>query len=164
MSKSTKGQEKHENGEKEQGKPRLTPEQWREERHKKSERNDLAFISRRTYDQFDFIGLLNSHDIMLHKLRLQAGRSRKLSFAVVAEIIEKSDKIKGDINLLNAQISRLLGERYMPPRGFDDPLAKTGQDADEAQPAKKPVTEKKSVGVTDSAISGQEGIELPASA
>lgn len=164
MSKSTKGQEKHESGEKEQGKPRLTPEQWREERHRKSERNDLAFINRLTYDQFDFIGLLNSHDRLLHKLRLQAGRSRKLSFAVVAETIEKSDKIKGDINLLNAQISRLLGDRYIPPRGFDDPLAKSDRDADEAKPRKKAGAEKKGDGVIDSAISVQEGIELPVSA
>lgn len=164
MSKSKKGQEKHENGEKEQKKPRPTPEQWREERHKKAERSDLAFISRRTYDQFDFIGLLNSHDIMLHKLRLQAGRSRKLSFAVVAEIIEKSDKIKEDINLLNAQISRLLGDRYIPPRGFDDPLAKGDQDAGEAPSGKKSGLEKKGTGVTESAISRQEVIEQPASA
>lgn len=164
MSKSTKGQEKYESGEKDQRKPRPTPEEWREERHKKSERSDLAFISRRTYDQFDFIGLLNSHDIMLHKLRLQAGRSRKLSFAVVAEIIEKSDKIKEDINLLNAQISRLLGEKYYPPRGFDDPLAKTDQNADEAQPGKKAGADKKGAGVANSAVSIQEGVAEPASA
>jgi len=162
MSKSTKGQEKHESGEKEQRKPRPTPEEWREERHKKSERSDLAFISRRTYDQFDFIGLLNSHDTFLHKLRLQAGRSRKVSFAVVAEIIEKSDKIKEDINLLNAQICRLLGDKYYPPRGFNDPLAKSDQDAGEAQPGKKAKPEKKVAGVTDPAVSVQEDVAQPA--
>lgn len=88
-------------------------------------------------DQSDFINMLNTHDNVLYKLRMNMGRDKNLTFDKAQEFIERSHQIREEINLLNAEMCQLMKWDYTPPRGFTNPFAKTG---DEERKSKKVTT------------------------
>lgn len=95
---------------------------WQERKLEKVNRDDIDVISRKTMDQSDFIGMLNTLDNALYKLRMSMGRHMSIKFEKAQEFIERSQKIKDDINLLNAEMCKEMGWDYRPPRGFTNPL------------------------------------------
>ncbi len=101
---------------------------WQERKLEKVVRDDIDIISRKTRDQSDFISMLNTHDNVLYQLRMNMGRNRNLTFDKAQEFIERSLKIKEEINLLNAEMCRLMNWDYRPPRGFTNPLTATEQE------------------------------------
>lgn len=50
------------------------------------------------------------------------GRHMSIRFEKAQEFIKRSQKIKEDINLLNAEMCKEMGWDYRPPRGFTNPL------------------------------------------
>lgn len=95
---------------------------WQERKLEKVNREDIDVISRKTRDQSDFIGMLNTLDNVLYQLRMNMGRNKNIKFEKAQEFIERSQKIKEDINLLNAEMCKEMGWDYRPPRGFTNPL------------------------------------------
>ena len=115
---------KQENG----GKKELEKKSWQDRKLDKVSRDDIDVISRKTRDQSDFISMLNTHDNVLYQLRMNMGRNRNLTFEKAQEFLERSRQIREEINLLNAEMCRLMKWNYTPPRGFTNPLVKTEDD------------------------------------
>ncbi|GAM08271.1 hypothetical protein OR1_00542 [Geobacter sp. OR-1] len=107
-------------GKKESGK-----QSWQDRKLKKVVRDDIDVISRKTLDQSDFITMLNTHDNVLYQFRMKMGRNSNITFEKAQEFIERSQKIREDINLLNAEMCELMDWDYTPPRGFTNPMAKS---------------------------------------
>jgi len=107
-------------GKKESGK-----KSWQDRKLDKVNRDDIDIISRKTRDQSDFITMLNTHDNVLYQLRMNMGRDKNLTFDKAQEFIERSQQIREDINLLNAEMCQLMKWDYTPPRGFSNPFVKT---------------------------------------
>lgn len=142
------------NGKGSQGSGRISKrEAWQERKLEKAKRDDIDVISKRTLDQGDFINILNSLDYYLYQLRMNMGRIKVITFDKAQEFIERSQKIKEDINLLNAEMCALMGYTYKPPKGFSNPLAK--EPRDEGQ---KIQVEKKTPGRAGSAAVAAEQV------
>ncbi|MDD2733633.1 MAG: hypothetical protein PHF56_06800 [Desulfuromonadaceae bacterium] len=107
------------------GKKPSGKESWQDRKLKKVVRDDIDVISRKTLDQSDFITMLNTHDNVLHRLRMTMGRNKNITFEKAQEFIERSQQIREEINLLNAEMCELMEWDYTPPRGFSNPLAKS---------------------------------------
>jgi 5'-3' exonuclease len=107
---------------------RKTPfrSQFWQERKLKKVRDDIDVISRKTLDQSDFITMLNTHDNVLHRLRMTMGRNKNITFEKAQEFIERSQQIREEIKQLNAEMCELMDWDYTPPRGFTNPFEKGG--------------------------------------
>lgn len=122
------------NGDRDQGGKRPSGgKTWQERKLEKVNRDDIDVISRKTMDQSDYIGMLNTLDNVLYQLRMNMGRNKNIKFEKAQEFIERSQKIKEDINLLNAEMCQVMGWEYRPPRGFTNPL----EEAEEKGKGKK---------------------------
>lgn len=126
-------------GKKESGK-----KSWQDRKLNKVIRDDIDVISRKTMDQSDFISMLNTHDNVLYKLRMNMGRDKNLTFDKAQEFIERSQQIREEINLLNAEMCQLMKWDYTPPRGFANPFAES---AEKGKVKKTTAAEKASVAV-----------------
>jgi len=115
------------------GKKPADGKSWQERKLEKVNRDDIDVISRKTMDQGDFIGMLNTLDNVLYQLRMNMGRNKNIKFEKAQEFIERSQKIKDEINLLNAEMCKEMGWDYRPPRGFTNPLG----EAEEKEKVKK---------------------------
>ena len=114
-----------ENKKESSGKKPSGKESWQDRKLKKVVRDDIDVISRKTLDQSDFITMLNTHDNVLHRLRMTMGRNSNITFEKAQEFIERSQQIREEINLLNAEMCELMAWDYTPPRGFTNPLEKS---------------------------------------
>jgi hypothetical protein len=110
--------DKTENG----GKKESGKKSWQDRKLNKVSRDDIDVISRKTMDQSDFISMLNTHDNVLYQLRMNMGRNKNITFEKAREFIERSQQIREEINLLNAEMCQLMKWDYTPPRGFTNPL------------------------------------------
>ena len=128
-----KGTKTENGGKKESGK-----KSWQERKLDKVNRDDIDIISRKTRDQSDFISMLNTHDNVLYQLRMNMGRNKNLTFEKAQEFIERSQQIREEINLLNAEMCQLIRWDYTPPRGFINPLDDLGEKERLAAPKEKP--------------------------
>jgi hypothetical protein len=99
---------------------------WQERKLEKVNRDDFDVISRKTRDQSDFIGMLNTLDNLLYQLRMNMGRSSNIQLDKAQEFLVRSQRIKDEINLLNAEMCEMMGWDYRPPRGFTNPLGEVG--------------------------------------
>jgi hypothetical protein len=107
---------------------------WQDRKLQKVVRDDMDVISRKTLDQSDFISMLNTHDNVLHRLRMTMGRNSNITFEKAQEFIQRSQQIREEINLLNAEMCEIMAWDYNPPRGFTNPLAKSsGEDRKESK-------------------------------
>ena len=97
-------------------------EKWQQRKLDKVNRDDIDIISRRTMDQGDFIPMLNTLDNALYQLRMNMGRAENIQLDKAQEFLMRSQKIKNEINLLNAEMCEMIGWEYRPPRGFTNPL------------------------------------------
>jgi len=105
---------------KEGKKERLSPEEWekRQQRNlerklKLAQRDDMGIVSRRTLDSADF---------MLSLVRSNMGRKGKIDLTMAARFLTEAERIKEELNLLNAEMCKELGREYKPPYGFGNPL------------------------------------------
>ena len=112
------------NGKKPSGK-----QSWQDRKLQKVVRDDIDVISRKTLDQSDFITMLNTHDNVLHRLRMTMGRNSNITFEKAQEFIERSQQIREEINLLNAEMCQLMEWDYTPPRGFSNPLLQSEEES-----------------------------------
>lgn len=103
---------------------------WHDRKLQKVVRDDIDVISRKTLDQSDFISMLNTHDNVLHRLRMTMGRNSNITFDKAQEFIERSQQIREEINLLNAEMCEIMAWDYSPPRGFTNPLLKSSGDGE----------------------------------
>ncbi|UAC02852.1 hypothetical protein KVP06_10715 [Geobacter sulfurreducens] len=79
------------------GKKPSGKQSWQDRKLKKVVRDDIDVISRKTLDQSDFITMLNTHDNVLHRLRMTMGRNKNITFEKAQEFIERSQKIREEI-------------------------------------------------------------------
>lgn len=142
------------NGKGSQGNDRISKhDAWQERKLEKAKRDDIDVISKRTLDQGDFINILNSLDYYLYQLRMNMGRIKVITFDKAQEFIERSQRIKEDINLLNAEMCGLMGYTYKPPKGFSNPLAKEPrEEGQKKQTEKKATSRSEQVAVVEEAI------------
>lgn len=93
-----------------------------------AQREDMGIVSRRTLDSSDFIRLLSATDFMLSLVRGNMGRKGKIEVARAAEFLAEAERIKEELNILNAEMCRELGRDYKPPHGFENPLKEEAKD------------------------------------
>jgi hypothetical protein len=103
---------------------------WQERKMEKVTRDDFDVISRKTRDQSDFIGMLNTLDNLLYQLRMDMGRRSSIQLDKAQEFLVRSQSIKDEINLLNAEMCEMMGWDYRPPRGFANPLGEVERKKD----------------------------------
>jgi len=87
-----------------------------------AQREDMGIVSRRTLDSSDFIRLFGTTDFMLSLVRGNMGRKGKIEVARAANFLAEAERIKEELNLLNAEMCRELGREYKPPYGFENPF------------------------------------------
>jgi hypothetical protein len=114
---------------KEGKKERMTREERSEKQRERLERkmelaqrDDMGIVSRKTLDSSDFIRLFGTTDFMLSLVRGNMGRKGKIEVARAAQFLAEAERIKEELNLLNAEMCRELGREYKPPHGFENPL------------------------------------------
>ncbi|NVN91458.1 MAG: hypothetical protein HXX11_12775 [Desulfuromonadales bacterium] len=114
---------------KEGRKERISPEEWEQQQQrflerklKLAQRDDMGIVSRRTLDSTDFIRLFGTTDFMLSLVRPNMGRKGKIELSKAARFLAEAERIKEELNLLNAEMCRELGREYKPPYGFVNPL------------------------------------------
>jgi hypothetical protein len=56
---------------------------------------------------------------------MNMGRSSNIQLDKAQEFLVRSQRIKDEINLLNAEMCEMMGWDYRPPRGFTNPLSET---------------------------------------
>ena len=83
----------------------------------------MGIVSRRTLDSSDFIRLFSTTDFMLSLVRGNMGRKGKIEVSRAAQFLAEAERIKEELNLLNAEMCRELGREYKPPYGFENPLS-----------------------------------------
>jgi hypothetical protein len=116
---------------------RITPEQREAERQRRldrklarAQRDDIGVISKKTLDSSDFIFLIGTTDLMLNLIRRNMGRKGKIDILKAARYLTEVERIKEELNLLNAEMCRELGEEYRPPYGYENPLVEEIRTAD----------------------------------
>ena len=87
-----------------------------------AQREDMGIVSRKTLDSSDFIRLFGTTDFILSLVRGNMGRKGKIDVARAAKFLAEAERIKEELNLLNAEMCRELGREYRPPHGFENPL------------------------------------------
>ena len=114
---------------------RMSPERWEERQQrflerklKLAQRDDMGIVSRRTLDSTDFIRLFGTTDFMLSLVRPNMGRKGKIDLTKAARFLAEAERIKEELNLLNAEMCRELGRDYKPPYGFENPLMEEKQE------------------------------------
>ncbi|MDD3293694.1 MAG: hypothetical protein PHG20_03305 [Geobacteraceae bacterium] len=114
---------------KESKKGQLTKEERTERQRQQVERKlelarreDMGIVSRRTLDSSDFIRLFSTTDFMLSLVRGNMGRKGKIDVARAAKFLAEAERIKEELNILNAEMCHELGREYKPPYGFENPL------------------------------------------
>ena len=122
------------------GKKTSGKQTWQDRKLQKVVRDDIDVISRKTLDQSDFITMLNTHDNVLYQFRMKMGRNSNITFEKAQEFIERSQKIREEINQLNAEMCELMDWDYTPPRGFTNPLSKRGEEETKGAKKKNVVT------------------------
>lgn len=122
------------------GKKTSGKQSWQDRKLQKVVRDDIDVISRKTLDQSDFITMLNTHDNVLYQFRMKMGRNSNITFEKAQEFIERSQKIREEINQLNAEMCELMDWDYTPPRGFSNPLSKSSEEETKGAKKKNVVT------------------------
>lgn len=86
-----------------------------------------------TSETRNFITIL---DNLMYDIRMSAGgKGSRIKSEDLTKYINRVQKAKDELNLVCAELSRSLGKKYRPPRGYDNPLEKRKQQ----QQAPKPV-------------------------
>lgn len=88
----------------------------------RAQRDDTGVVSSRTLDTSDFIRLFGTTDYMLNLIRRNMGRKGKIDVTRAARFLTEVERIKEELNILNAEMCRELGEDYRPPYGYENPL------------------------------------------
>ena len=108
---------------------RKSPEEREQERQRRldrklarAQRDDIGVISKKTLDSSDFIRLFGTTDYMLNLIRRNMGRKGKIEVTKAAMFLTEVERIKEELNILNAEMCRELGEKYRPPYGYENPL------------------------------------------
>jgi len=86
------------------------------------QRQDMDVISRKAIDTSDFIRLIGTTDYLISLVRANMGRRGRIDGVKGMEYIARVERIKEELNLLNAEMCRELGKDYKPPYGFENPL------------------------------------------
>ena len=97
---------------------------WQARKLENAKRDDTSLVFCRARDTGDFINILNSNDNLVYQMRMHMGRRESLPFEVVQSYIDRSRRIKEELNLMNAEMCQLLDYTYKPPRGFEHPFKK----------------------------------------
>ncbi len=127
--------------------PKKTPEQWLQDKLEQAKDPNTQYLKSTTVDTGEFITLLRSSDNLIYQMRMKVGRM--ISFEQAQGFYERHRSLKEQLNILNAEISKVMAWDYTPPRGYSNPFPKN-RDAGETKNQSKPdKTEQLSALVTD---------------
>jgi hypothetical protein len=108
---------------------RMSPEEREKKRQERldrklerAQRDDMGVVSKKTLDSSDFIRLFGTTDYMLNLIRRNMGRKGQIDITKAARYLTEVERIKEELNTLNAEMCRELGADYTPPQGYDNPL------------------------------------------
>ena len=99
---------------------RKTPEQWMQDKLDKAKDPNTQYVKSTTEDTGEFINLLRSSDNLIYQLRMKVGR--KFTFEQAQGFYERHRAIKEQLNVLNAEMCKVMDWDYNPPRGYDNPF------------------------------------------
>lgn len=109
---------------------RKTPEQWMQDKLDKAKDPNSQYLKSTTEDTGEFINLLRSSDNLIYQLRMKVGR--KFTFEQAQGFYERHMAIKEQLNLLNAEMCKVMDWDYNPPRGYNNPFPKDKGEKTEA--------------------------------
>ncbi len=90
--------------------------------------DDTTVISQKTRDTSQFTNLINVTDNLLFTTRMNVGiPGSKVTIEKFQQILNNVNDAKETINSMNAEMCKILGRDYRPPRGFSNPLKKAAQ-------------------------------------
>jgi len=108
---------------------RMSPEEREKKRQERldrklerAQRDDMGVVSKKTLDSSDFIRLFGTTDYMLNLIRRNMGRKGQIDITRAARYLTEVERIKEELNTLNAEMCRELGADYTPPQGYDNPF------------------------------------------
>lgn len=96
---------------------------WTSSKVERAGQDDYNVIQQKTKDTSSTVNFLNIIDGLMYYLRMNEGvEGSKVKVGTVAKYTGRLTAIKGDLNLLAAEICKDTGREYRPPRGYKNPL------------------------------------------
>jgi len=90
--------------------------------------DDYKTIRMRTPETSETRNFITILDNLMYDIRMTAGgKGSRIKSEDLTKYINRVQKAKDELNLVCAELSRDLGKRYRPPRGYENPLEKRKQ-------------------------------------
>jgi|GEM_PF-1047880 len=127
--------------------PKKTPEQWMQDKLEQAKDPNTQYLKSTTVDTGEFINLLRSSDNLIYQMRMKVGRM--ISFEQAQGFYERHRSLKEQLNILNAEISKVMAWDYTPPRGYSNPFPKIKDAGETKNQSKSTNTEQFSSLITE---------------
>jgi len=85
-----------------------------------SEKYSIISCSRYS-PEASLLKLIICHNYFIEQIRSNIGNRKELTYERVTDFFDRNQKIMEEINLLNADMGQILGHKYSPPRGYQNP-------------------------------------------
>ena len=108
-------------------KPKMTAEEWTQNKIKKASDPDFNVISTKTNDVNELIPILNQLDFFTGKLRATFNRVG-ITAVQLEGLLQRADRAKLELNDVNAEMARLMGKEYRVPRVISSIRKALGQE------------------------------------
>lgn len=85
---------------------------------------DYKAVRRVTIDGSIFADLASNHDNLIEQFRKKASsrEGASITLKMQEDVVKRSEALADQFNLLNAEMTRMLGWEYIPPRNMPNPL------------------------------------------
>lgn len=116
---------------------KFSPEERKARRLELAQRDDAEVITRRAAETNDFIRLLSANDYIVNRLRNNLGRRNGVPAVSAVLFLERNERLRQEMNALNAEMCQAMNIPYRPPRGYDIPGKIAMEDAKEVSGKRK---------------------------
>lgn len=113
---------KGENGQGEQ-RPKPSKEERIAQRVERAQDESYALVSRRALETSAMANMVSRNDTLVNTLRSKIGLDERIDPVKGLALLRNNQKLRDEMNLQNAELSKLLGFDYRPPQGYLNPLA-----------------------------------------
>lgn len=93
------------------------------DRIRRAQDESYALVSRRALETSAMANMVSRNDTLVNTLRSKIGLDERIDAVKGLALLRKNQKLRDEMNLQNAELSRLLGFDYRPPQGYRNPLA-----------------------------------------
>ena len=116
------------NGKGQEGQGEQRPKPTKEERIAKrvelAQDEAYAFVPRRALETSDMVVMVSKNDYLVNRLRTRIGTDERIDGEKAVALLKNNLNLREMMNRQNAELSKVLGLDYVPPRGYRNPLAK----------------------------------------